>query len=67
MFPINSAEKISYHFFSIFLLFYIQFSSILLLCLVALLCLTLCNPMDCITPGFPVFHHPLEFAQTCVH
>ena len=28
---------------------------------------TLCNPMDCSTPGFPV-HHPLsEFAQTHVH
>ena len=31
------------------------------------LCLTLCNPMDCSTPGFPVFHHLLEFAQTHVH
>ena len=24
----------------------------------------LCNPMDCSTPGFPVLHHLLEFAQT---
>jgi len=23
--------------------------------------------MDCSTPGFPVLHHLLEFAQTCVH
>ena len=23
--------------------------------------------MDCSTPGFPVLHHPLEFAQTPVH
>ena len=22
-----------------------------------------CNPMDCSTPGFPVLHHLLEFAQ----
>ena len=28
---------------------------------------TLCNPMDCSTPGFSVFHYLLEFAQTHVH
>ena len=28
--------------------------------------LTLCDPMDCITPGFPVHHHLLELAQTHV-
>ena len=27
----------------------------------------LCDPMDCGTPGFPVLHHLLEFAQTLVH
>ena len=30
-------------------------------------CLTLCNPMDCSMPGFPVLHHLPEFAQTHVH
>ena len=30
-------------------------------------CLTLCNPMDCSTLGFPVLHQLLEFAQTHVH
>ena len=30
-------------------------------------CLTLCDPMDCSTPGFPVLHHLLEFAQTHIH
>ena len=30
-------------------------------------CLTLCDPMDCSTPGFPVLHHLLELAQTHVH
>ena len=25
---------------------------------------TLCNPMDCSMPGFPVLHHLLELAQT---
>ena len=28
---------------------------------------TLCNPMDCSTPGFPVLHYLREFAQTHVH
>ena len=35
-------------------------------CLVAKLCLTICNPMDGSTTGFPV-HSPLESAQTHVH
>ena len=26
----------------------------------------LSNPMDCSTPGFPILHHLLEFAQTAV-
>ena len=30
-------------------------------------CLTLCDPMDYSTPGFPVLHCLLEFAQTHVH
>ena len=30
-------------------------------------CLTLCDPMDCKTPGFPVLHHLPELAQTHVH
>ena len=29
--------------------------------------LTLCDPMDCSTPGFPVLQHLPEFAQTHVH
>ena len=36
-------------------------------CSVAQLCLTLCNPMDCSTPGFPVLHYLPELAQTHVH
>ena len=31
------------------------------------LCLNLCNPVNCSTPGFPVLHHLLDFAQTHVH
>ena len=36
-------------------------------CSVAQLDPTLCDPMDCSTPGFSVLHHLLEFAQTHVH
>ena len=38
-----------------------QFSS------VAQSCLTLCDPMDCSTPGLPVHHQLPEFTQTHVH
>ena len=34
---------------------------------VAQSCPTLCDPMNCSTPGFPVHHQLLEFAQTHVH
>ena len=36
-------------------------------CSIAKLCPILCGPMNCSTPGFPVFHHLPEFAQTHVH
>ena len=39
----------------------VQFSS------VAQSCPTLCDPMNCSTPGFPVHHQHLEFTQTHVH
>ena len=39
----------------------VQFSS------VTQLCLTLCDPMDCSTPGFPVHHQFPEPTQTHVH
>ena len=34
---------------------------------VAQSCPTLCNPMDCSTPGIPVHHQLLELTQTHVH
>ena len=34
---------------------------------VAQSCLTLCDPMNCSTPGLPVHHRLLEFTQTHVH
>ena len=39
----------------------IQFSS------VTQSCPTLCDPMNCSTPGLPVHHHLLEFTQTHIH
>ena len=36
-------------------------------CSVTKSCPTLCNPMNCCTPGFPVLHYLPEFAQTRVH
>ena len=38
-----------------------------LCCSVSQFCPTLCDPMDCSTPGFPVCHQLLELAQTHVH
>ena len=34
---------------------------------VAQSCLSLCDPMDCSMPGFPILPYLLEFAQTHVH
>ena len=36
-------------------------------CSVTKACPTLCDPVDCSTPGFPVLHYLPEFAQTHVH
>ena len=36
-------------------------------CSVTQSCPTLCDPMGCSTPAFPVLHHLLELAQTHVH
>ena len=36
-------------------------------CLVDQSCPTLCDPMDCSTPGFSVLHYLPEFVQTHVH
>ena len=36
-------------------------------CSVTQSCLTLCSPMACSMPGFPVLHNLLELAQTHVH
>ena len=47
---------------------YLVHLRILLCCCSAVkLCPTLCNPVDCSTPGFPIFHQLSELAQTHVH
>ena len=43
------------------------FSNYCCCCLVAQLCLTPCDFLDCSTPGLPLPHHLLEFAQVHVH
>ena len=45
----------------LFITFGVQFSS------VAQSCPTLCDPMNCSTPGLPVHHQLPEFTQTHVH
>ena len=44
-----------------------QHESVICCCSVAKSCLTLCDTMDCSTPGFSVLHCLQEFAQIHVH
>ena len=44
----------------------VQFSSVQFIS-VAQSCPTLCDPMNCSTPGLPVYHQLPEFTQTHVH
>ena len=46
---------------------FVATTSFVYCCSVAQLCLTLCDPMDCSMPAFPVLHYLLEFAQTRAH
>ena len=46
---------------SSFVIYSVQFSSI------AELCPTLCDPMNCSTPGLPVHHQLPKFTQTHIH
>ena len=60
----NSSKNRIYMFFGpeiVLMRIYPRFSS------AAQSCLTLCNPMDCSTPGLPVHHQLPEFTQTHVH
>ena len=44
-----------------------EWSTDICYCSVTKSCPTLCDSMDCSTPGFPVLHYLPEFAQTHVH
>ena len=57
--PLLSLPFFSPHLLTVYL--FVQFSS------VAQSCLTLCDPMDCSTPGLPVHHQLLELPQTHAH
>ena len=45
----------------------ISLDSMFCCCLVTPSCLTLCDPMDCGTPRFPILHHLPELTQIHVH
>ena len=47
--------------------FLLQYTFRSLVSSVAQSCLTLCDPMDCSTPGLPVHHQLPELTQTHVH
>ena len=57
----------SYHLFTAPALAGGFFTTSAICCLFVQSCLTLCNPVDCSTPGFPVLRHLLEIIQTHVH
>ena len=52
---------------NILLCIYICIYNYVLYFSVAQSCPSLCDPMDCRTPGFPVLHYLSELAQTLVH
>ena len=57
----SSYFTIKYQFLIFIIFIFVQFSS------VTQSCPTLCDPMDCSTPGFPIHHQLSELAQTHVH
>ena len=60
-FQLNTHKFLSTAYLNISLFSSVQFNS------VAQSCLTLCDPMNCSTPGLPVHHQLSEFTQTHVH
>ena len=53
--------------FNLYPLLFILCLSFSCYCSLAQSCPTLCDSMDCSTPGFPIVCHLLELAQTHVH
>ena len=63
----NSNNKLYYYQNIAWIHLLINIFSTTIISSVAQLCLTLCNPIDCSMPGFPVHHQFPELAQTHVH
>ena len=55
------SQRVGHNWATFSFTFCVQFSS------VAQLCPTLSDSMNCRMPGFPVLHHPPQFAQTHIH
>ena len=64
---VNLLGKIEYFLFLSYIRPILPFLNFLCCCSVTKLCPTLCDPMDCSMPGFPVLHHLPECAQTHAH
>ena len=63
----SCAESSSLPFLTIAHLMVLHFSSSPSVQFSSQSCPTLCNPMDCSLPGFPVHHHSPKLAQTHIH
>ena len=59
--------KLKYHLFDIHITLSTAFWRVYQFSLLIQSYPTLCDPMDCSTPGFPVVHQLLELTQTHVH
>ena len=65
---LNNQDKNAFKLILTFFFFTKNYSVLVWLFVVQLLShVQLSNPMDCSTPGFPVLHNLLKFAQTHVH
>ena len=69
VYPFTCWWTVFYYFFSFIIetVLMVLKISILLCCSVDKSCLTLCEPMDCSLPTFPVHYYLPELAQTYVH
>ena len=61
-FALQADSLLLSHWGSLWQLASVQFSSVL-----SLICVRLCDPMNCSTPGLPVHHQLQEFTQIHVH
>ena len=59
-------QKIDFSFFLLFVKPKLQFSSVQFSSVIQW-CPTLCDPMNCSTPGIPAHHRLLEFTQIHIH